>query len=157
MYLTGAGGTGKSEVVKALREFSQRWGIADMLCVTATTGIAACVIGGMTWHKATGHFSFVKNSAKIGVRELWSSIAVLVIDEVSMMSAKQLFQLNKWLKDLKNEPNIAFGGVHVIFSGLSCALDIKDNLAKEDLSSVVASYMDVLAGERRAVMVCVAE
>jgi len=59
MYLTGAGGTGKSEVVKALREFAQRWGIADSLCVTATTGIAACIVHGMTWHKATGHFSFV--------------------------------------------------------------------------------------------------
>ena len=34
-------------------------GMADTLCVTATTGIAACIVKGMTWHKATGHFSFI--------------------------------------------------------------------------------------------------
>ena len=117
MYLTGAGGTGKSEVVKALREFAQRWGIADSLCVTATTGIAACIVHGMTWHKATGHFSFVRKAKTVKVRELWSTIAMLVIDEVSMMSARQLHQLDKWLRDLKGRPHTVFGGVHLVFSG----------------------------------------
>ena len=118
MYLTGAGGTGKSEVVKALREFAQRWGIADSLCVTATTGIAACIVHGMTWHKATGHFSFMRKAKTVKVREMWSTIAMLVIDEVSMMSARQLHQLDKWLRDLKGEPEKLFGGVHVIFCGM---------------------------------------
>ena len=115
--MTGAGGTGKSEVVKALREFSQRWGIADALCVTATTGIAACVVHGMTWHKATGHFSFMKQAKTVKVRELWSTIALLGVDEMSMLSARQLHQLDKWLRDLKGEPDVIFGGVHVIFCG----------------------------------------
>lgn len=117
MCLTGAGGTGKSEVVKALREFAQRWGIADSLCVTATTGIAACVVHGMTWHKATGHFSFMNGGKAATIRDQWSSISVLVVDEISMMSARQLFQLNKWLQVLKGEPEKPFGGVHLIFSG----------------------------------------
>ena len=44
----------KSRVINAMRELAQQWGLADTLCVAATTGIAACLIGGLTWHKATG-------------------------------------------------------------------------------------------------------
>ena len=117
MFLTGAGGTGKSEVVKALREFAQRWGIADTLCVTATTGIAACIIHGMTWHKATGHFSFLRGGKANELRPMWQKISTLVLDEVSMKSARNLYNLDQWLRSLKNKPDRVFGGVHLIFCG----------------------------------------
>lgn len=119
MYLTGAGGTGKSEVVKALREFVQLWGMADTLCVTATTGIAACIIHGITWHKATGHFSFVRKAKSIAVRKWWQAITMMVIDEVSMMSAKSFYQLDQWLKNLKARPDLPFGGRHDRHSDLA--------------------------------------
>jgi hypothetical protein len=117
MCLTGAGGTGKSEVVKALREFAQSWGIADALCVTATTGIAACIVHGLTWHKATGHFSFVRGGKATGVRDKWKTVSLLIVDEILMMSARQLAQLSEWLGILKGKPEELFGGLHIIFSG----------------------------------------
>ena len=63
MAMIGAGGTGKSEVILAMRDFTQQWGMANSLCVVATTGIAACLIGGLTWQKATGHSSLYRRAA----------------------------------------------------------------------------------------------
>ena len=82
-------------------------------CVAEFRARSSNVVHGMTWHKATGHFSFMKQAKTVKVRELWSTIALLVVDEMSMLSARQLHQLDKWLRDLKGEPDVIFGGVHL--------------------------------------------
>jgi hypothetical protein len=48
MYLGGAGGTGKSRVIKAIIEAFARIGSGQKLFVTATTGVAATLINGST-------------------------------------------------------------------------------------------------------------
>ena len=115
MCLTGEGGCGKSRVIKAMRQLAQEWGLADTLCVTATTGIAACLLGGLTWHKATGHMSFLKKSTpKIAL--LWHRIQMLIIDEVSMMGASELAWLDSHLRSLKGCQHKPFGGIHIVFA-----------------------------------------
>jgi hypothetical protein len=52
MYLAGCGGTGKSRVIKAVQHFAFRWGVADALVTSATTGVAATLLNGMTFYKA---------------------------------------------------------------------------------------------------------
>jgi len=116
MGMFGEGGTGKSKVIKAFREFVQRWGSPESLCVTATTGVAACLVNGITWHRATGHSSFVRGTKTIK-KELqrdWATITVMVIDEVSMMSSRNLHQIDQWLQKLKKRPGALFGGVHMV-------------------------------------------
>jgi hypothetical protein len=48
MYLGGAGGTGKSRVIKAIVDAFARIGCGEKLFVTATTGVAATLINGST-------------------------------------------------------------------------------------------------------------
>lgn len=50
MYMGGAGGTGKSRVINALREFFPRRGELRRFRVASFTGVAAQNIGGMTLH-----------------------------------------------------------------------------------------------------------
>ena len=127
MALMGEGGTGKSEVINAFRELTQRWGAPEALRVSATTGSAATLIHGATWQSATGSESFKRSKTEPKscsndqlVRD-WRTITVLIIDEVSMMSAKDIHYLDMSLKLLKNNDR-PFGGVHVAFSGDFCQL-----------------------------------
>ena len=116
MGMFGEGGTGKSKVINAFQEFVQRWGSPESLCVTATTGVAACLISGITWHKASGHASFIRGTKTIKpvLQKDWATITVMVIDEVSMMSARNLHHLDQWLQKLKKRPGVLFGGVHMV-------------------------------------------
>ena len=47
----------------------------------------------------------------------WFTIKCLIIDEVSMLSLKLLLILDKIARRVYNKPNLAFGGLQVIFSG----------------------------------------
>lgn len=58
MYLGGAGGTGKSRVLGAVRLLARSWAAAEHLLLTATTGVAAVNIGGSTIHSAIGGGGF---------------------------------------------------------------------------------------------------
>jgi len=50
--MTGAGGCGKSEVIKALMSFSQLWNRPNAVRTIAATGIAAVNVNGRTIHSA---------------------------------------------------------------------------------------------------------
>ncbi|KAJ7127324.1 hypothetical protein C8R43DRAFT_867561, partial [Mycena crocata] len=52
MFLGGPGGTGKSRVIDALRDFFQLRGQARRFRLAAYTGVAARNIRGMTLHSA---------------------------------------------------------------------------------------------------------
>ncbi|KAF8181769.1 hypothetical protein BJ912DRAFT_800694, partial [Pholiota molesta] len=52
MYLGGAGGTGKSRVINALKEFFVRRGQIRRFRLASYTGVAARNISGMTVHAA---------------------------------------------------------------------------------------------------------
>lgn len=54
MFLSGCGGSGKSRIIKAFLDFARRWNSSTTVVVTATSGIAAMLIGGCTLHSAIG-------------------------------------------------------------------------------------------------------
>ena len=123
MMLTGEGGTGKSRVVKAFVEFVQRWGGAATVCVTATSGVAACLIGGTTWQKATGSFVFDRNQKRtkpkvpaVASSGVWKEIRFVVIDEVSMLSAQGIAKISSYMQKLKGDKGL-FGSVNLLFVG----------------------------------------
>jgi hypothetical protein len=120
MFLAGCGGSGKSRVIIAVVDFARRWHMSDSILVTATTGSAATGVGGFTYNSATairrqkpGKKLPPVSSANITA---WQPISMVIIDEISMMSAKQLAVVNERLQRLKEDSN-TFGGVHLIFSG----------------------------------------
>ncbi|KAF9067544.1 hypothetical protein BDP27DRAFT_1145730, partial [Rhodocollybia butyracea] len=54
MFLTGPGGTGKTHVVKAVREVMKFFGLDHTIRFVAPTGTAAALIDGTTIHKGLG-------------------------------------------------------------------------------------------------------
>ena len=89
MFLSGMGGSRKSEVIKAFVTFSQGISYAfgwsynnDTVKITALTGAAACEIpNGKTLHSQAclGNKKITQSTVKV-----WKSTKVLIIDEISI-------------------------------------------------------------------------
>lgn len=122
VFLTGPPGAGKTYVLNRFIKTMQKR--HKTVAVTASTGIAATHIGGMTIHSWSG--LGVRESLSEWDRERLQSNAqlvkrynaadVLVIDEVSMLHGHRLDLVNEACKLLrKNE--LPFGGLQVILVG----------------------------------------
>ncbi|KAF7534594.1 hypothetical protein G7Z17_g13342 [Cylindrodendrum hubeiense] len=133
-FVGGEGGTGKSRVIEAIAALFEGKGAAHRLLVTATSGTAAARINGVTIHSAC-RFSKdqsrarrsadaeseafrssqrqVDGATQIDWREKW----LLIVDEVSMLGARTLYNVNEQLCRLRGCAD-DFGGVPlVLFSG----------------------------------------
>lgn len=122
VFLTGSAGTGKTYVLNQYIDYLKARKVP--VAVTASTGIAATHMNGMTIHAWCG--IGIKNSisgadlssmrTKKYLKEQLEKAQVLIIDEISMLHKGQLEMVNTVLKYFKN--NIApFGGIQVVFSG----------------------------------------
>ena len=121
MFLSGMGGTGKSEVIKAFVYFAKNisysfgWNFDnDVIKITALTGAAACEIpNGRTLHSQA-----CLTSKRIGQtqKDSWISTKMLIIDEVSFLDEDNIRKLDKHMRKLK-EKDVMYGGIHVVFVG----------------------------------------
>ena len=123
IFITGVAGTGKSFVIEQIRK---RYPVS----VTATTGIAALNVEGSTIHSWAGLGDGSMDPASIAGRIMNTSIPWmapirnnimhckrLVIDEVSMLSAKLLDTIDFVFRSVRGQPAIPFGGIQVILTG----------------------------------------
>ena len=122
VFLTGPAGSGKTFVlnkyIKYLRQKGVKYGI------TASTGIAATHIGGVTIHSWSGlgikdtvsEKDLKKILRKSYVKKRLRGNEVLIIDEISMLNSLQFDSLNKICQAFKmnGEP---FGGMQIVCSG----------------------------------------
>ena len=123
VVIMGAAGCGKSFLI---REFRNRAATTGMiLVVTATTGIAAHNIQGMTLHSFLGlgvgcmdPETVLKRVRKkaYAVQNLRST-DVLVIDEISMMSAELFECIDFVAREIRGKPDEPFGGMRLILTG----------------------------------------
>ena len=120
MYIGGVGGTGKSHVVNSILRLLSLLGRRKTILVGAPTGAAALLIGGHTIHSLT----MLPDGPGRDFQELckiWEGVDYLVIDEVSMVGARFLSQLNSRLMRAKGysdtDNSLPFGGINVIFTG----------------------------------------
>ncbi len=122
VFLTGAPGAGKTYVLNQYIEYLKEHDINP--AVTASTGVAATHIGGVTIHSWSG-VGVKQNLTDWDVDEieskkyLWSryeKTKVLIIDEISMLSADILNSVNKVCKAFKRN-NLPFGGMQVVLVG----------------------------------------
>lgn len=111
LYLGGSAGTGKSVLLRRIRRELMLRGLS--VAMTATTGIAACQIGGTTFHSA---LRFSHTGEFVGDAEELLKFDVIVIDEVSMLSAALLESLDYVLRRA-NGTAMPFGGIQLILSG----------------------------------------
>ncbi|GFU38934.1 hypothetical protein TNCV_1753551 [Trichonephila clavipes] len=125
IYLTGPAGSGKTFVIKGIMEiynrFSDTDGIFNAYIACASTGKAATAIGGSTVHSALS-ISLSRlmplNIEKANqYRTLFKFVKVLIIDEISMVSAELLEQINVRLKQITGLFTKDFGGLDVILIG----------------------------------------
>lgn len=122
IFLTGAAGAGKTYVLNQYIEHLKEHKVET--AITASTGIAATHIGGMTIHSWSGigikdQLSAWDLDSLEQKKYLWTrfkKVRVLIIDEVSMLSNTTLDTINQVCKLFKrsDEP---FGGMQVILSG----------------------------------------
>lgn len=122
VFLTGAAGSGKTYVLNQYINYlkNKKVGVA----VTASTGIAATHIGGVTIHSwaGTGIREKLSNSdiskllKKSYLRKHFVHSEVLVIDEVSMLHARQLDLVNKLCQAFRKNLR-PFGGLQVVLCG----------------------------------------
>ena len=121
LFLTGPGGTGKSELIKTFARLHKN---SRVVAVTSTTGISAMIIGGTTLHHYMGiglgngsvgamHTKIMK---KPWLRKRWISLNTLIVDEVSMLTPELFDKLEELARKVRRNDK-PFGGIHLIFSG----------------------------------------
>ncbi|KAI0821063.1 hypothetical protein BC629DRAFT_1277568, partial [Irpex lacteus] len=90
MYLGGPGGTGKSRVISAVKDFFETVNESRRFRLASFTGIAAKNISGSTLHSLLG-LSMSGQAAKRGSKtnleliSMWRGVDYLLVDEVSMI------------------------------------------------------------------------
>lgn len=120
--LTGPAGTGKSTLLKCVREWAAGAGLN--IGVTAMTGCAALLVGGRTLHSflgiglGTGSVKELVASALCKSKVVGRLVAldILVVDEISMADPELLDKISAFLQRLRNCVR-PFGGVQVLFIG----------------------------------------
>lgn len=122
MFLTGEPGSGKTHTINQYVRHLRSAGIEP--AITASTGIAATHIGGMTIHAWSG--IGVKNDLSVydldaisqnrNVVRRVGEARVLVVDEISMLSARTFAMVDAVCRAVRRNQD-AFGGLQTILVG----------------------------------------
>lgn len=116
VFVTGRAGTGKSTLLNHLS-----WHTSKQIVIAAPTGVAALNVGGQTLHSLfrlpVGVIADHPIDQSDTVRKLLNTIDTLVIDEVSMVNADLMDAIDRSLRQARQRPADAFGGVQVVLFG----------------------------------------
>ncbi len=125
IFITGPGGSGKSELIRRIYNHATR-NFKD-IHVCALTGCAAVLLNcnAKTVHSFAGiglgngtiEHLVQKIKQNKFAKNMWRTTEILIVDEVSMMSLKLFDTLNYIGKAMRNNCSRPFGGIQVIFSG----------------------------------------
>ena len=132
MLVLGQGGTGKSLLISAISATFDEHGATELLARTATSGVAASLIGGKTVHTwaaipvpTPSSEGWLARGTKETIRRRNTNIVptlTLIIDEGSMMTKGLFTCLSEVAGTVKSasgmgNPTKAFGGLNVILFG----------------------------------------
>jgi ATP-dependent DNA helicase PIF1 len=122
VFLTGAAGTGKTYLINRFIRHAREHGIT--IAVTASTGIAATHIGGMTIHSWSGmgirdtltdeDIDVIVSREYLAKR--FAKTNILIIDEISMLSGTFLANLDRLLRSTRFSQD-PFWGIQVVLVG----------------------------------------
>ncbi len=122
VFLTGSAGSGKTYTLNQYIHYLRARRVP--VAVTASTGIAATHMNGTTIHSWSGigikdemtERDLIAIARKPFLADKLKDTAVLIIDEISMLHAKQLNLVNEVLKHVRKN-DTAFGGIQVVVAG----------------------------------------
>jgi Helitron helicase-like domain at N-terminus/PIF1-like helicase len=121
MYLGGMGGTGKSQVIKALKYFFEKQNQSHRFIILGPTGTSAALLGGSTYHSFLGitmnNENRSNNSTISQVKSRLEGIDYIFIDEVSMLACHEMYKISSQLAKCLNIVDLPFGGINMIFAG----------------------------------------
>ena len=130
IFITGGGGTGKTEFIKYyIKHYKSK-----TTAVTSTTGTSAILIGGTTMYsylgiglgKGTMRDIAQKVRKKKYLRDRWLNLQILIIDEISMLSA-ELFDKLEQVARIVRKNDEPFGGIQIVLAGDFCQLPCIDS------------------------------
>lgn len=122
VFLTGEPGSGKTHTLTTYIKWLTERGIEPS--VTASTGVAATHVGGMTIHSWAG----IGILDELGAQDLDRILSkehvvkriqktkVLILDEISMLSGGTLSMVDEIMRMARHDSR-AFGGVQIVFCG----------------------------------------
>lgn len=121
-FLTGSAGTGKTYVLNQYISYLKERKVT--VAVTASTGIAATHMNGMTIHSwsGIGVREFITQGNLVGMKSKkylkthLEKVKVLIIDEISMLHLNQLNAVDVVLRYFKDDL-LPFGGVQIVLCG----------------------------------------
>ena len=128
IFLTGAGGTGKSHTIRAITSWAATVGVR--YAVTAMTGCAALLLTkAKTLHSWAGvglareaphelAAAVLKNKR---AKRRWLDTQLLIIDEISMMTPEFLEKLDLVARRIRNSEK-PFGSLQLVLAGDFCQL-----------------------------------
>ena len=118
VFLTGGAGVGKSFLLRTLVERLP----SDTTAVTASTGIAACQIGGVTIHHWAGigggerPLPEMIEMARRKRGAQWRAARCLIVDEISMLDGTLFDQLDAIARAVRAN-DAPFGGLQIVACG----------------------------------------
>ena len=125
IFITGPGGTGKTELIKYLVKDAKLRKKKIQVC--ALTGCASVLLGcgAKTVHSWANIGLAAGDSERIIERvakskyknKAWLNVDILIIDEVSMMSVKLLEILDELGRTIRQYHTVPFGGIQIVLSG----------------------------------------
>ena len=133
-FLSGQGGVGKSEVIKALKlwcdvTFGKTAGDYGSCLLCAPTGMSAFNIKGTTWHKAFKKSGYeqkvlniddVERGSVASLQNAFRGVQLVIFDELSLINLEQLWEINIKLKiacnDKAREQKL-FAGFNILLGG----------------------------------------
>lgn len=126
VFFTGPAGTGKSVLMRAIiAAMKKKWTRdPERLSITASTGLAACNIGGMTLHSFAG-IGLGKEDVPTLVKKIrrnpkaknrWLRTRTLIIDEISMVDGELFDKLAQIARQLRNNGR-PWGGIQLVITG----------------------------------------
>ncbi|KAJ3499823.1 hypothetical protein NLG97_g5 [Lecanicillium saksenae] len=126
VFFTGPAGTGKSVLMRAIiSELKAKHAReSERVAVTASTGLAACNIGGITLHSFSG-IGLGKEDASVLVKKVrrnpkaknrWLKTKVLIIDEISMVDGDLFDKLSQIGRTIRNNGR-PWGGIQLVITG----------------------------------------
>ncbi|MEX2090595.1 MAG: PIF1 family DEAD/DEAH box helicase, partial [Candidatus Paceibacterota bacterium] len=122
VFLTGEPGSGKTHVINCYVAYLRKCGIKP--AITASTGIAATHIGGMTIHSWSG-IGIRKELSPSDIKQIASDKRIskrigktqtLIVDEISMLDGKTLILVDQICKAVRYS-TAPFGGMQIVLVG----------------------------------------
>jgi ATP-dependent exoDNAse (exonuclease V) alpha subunit len=115
LFVTGRAGTGKSTLLKCLRDL-----LEDKMVVVAPTGLAAVNVGGQTIHSFFGlppRLIRKEDIRRSRNARIMRKLRFVVVDEVSMVRSDLMWAIDQSLRINRGRSKEPFGGVRLAMFG----------------------------------------